>query len=140
LKERAIMLSAALLKLSGKYGSGTETEIARSFLENGLAYKKFLKICEAQGDMKEPAYAKYHFDVKSELQGVVKSVDNRKLARIAKLAGAPQFPSAGILYNSPIGKKINKGDILFTIYAESNGELEYAKEYLSGIGTLIEIG
>lgn len=138
LKERAITLSAALLKMSGKY-NGSETEIARNFLENGLAYKKFIKICNAQGGIKKPQFAKFHFDVKSRTTGFIKSVDNRKLAKIAKLAGAPQSSSAGILYNSPIGKKINIGDILFTIYSESEGELDYAKEYFNGLTTLIEI-
>lgn len=139
LKERAITLSAALLKLSGQYASGTELTVARTILENGKAYKKFMAICEAQGGFKEPKLAKHRFDILAEKDGIVKSIDNRKLARIAKLAGAPNVPSAGILYNAALGKQINKGDLLFSIYAESNGELEYAKEYLNSLNTLIEI-
>ena len=139
LKERAITLSAALLKLSGQYASGTELTIARTILENGEAYKKFMAICEAQGGFKEPTLAKYRFDVLAEKEGIVKSIDNRKLARIAKLAGAPKVPSAGVLYNAALGKQIHKGDLLFSIYAESNGELEYAKEYLNSLNALIEI-
>lgn len=139
LKERAITIAALLLKMSGKYPLGTETSIARTFLENGEAYKKFKAICEAQGSFKEPTFAEYKHDVISEIEGTVKSINNRKLARIAKLAGAPQSPSAGILYLSPLGKKIKKGDLLFRIYAESSGELEYAKEYLNSLNQLIEI-
>lgn len=139
LKERAINLSAALLKLSGQYEAGKELIIARTLLENGEAYKKFIKICEAQGGFNAPSIAKYHFEVLSEKEGVVKSIDNRKLAQIAKLAGAPKVPSAGVLYNAPLEKKINKGDLLFSIYAESIGELEYAKEYLNSLNSLIEI-
>ena len=139
LKERAIILSAELLKLTGKYESGTELTTARTILENGQAYKKFMQICEAQGGFKMPSLAKYRFDVISEKAGKVKLIDNRKLARIAKLAGAPKVPSAGVLYNAPIGKEIYKGDLLFSIYAESLGELEYAKEYLNSLNTLIEI-
>jgi thymidine phosphorylase len=48
-------------------------------------------------------------------------------------------PSAGVLYNAQLGKKINKGDLLFSIYSESIGELEYAKEYLNSLTALIEI-
>lgn len=139
LKERAIDLSARLLQLSGEYESGTELIIARTILENGEAYKKFIGICEAQGGFKIPSVAKYQYDVLAEKNGKVRSIDNRKLARIAKLAGAPNVPSAGILYNAPLGKKIQIGDLLFSIYAESNGELEYAKEYFKSLNGLIEI-
>ncbi len=139
LKERAITLSAALLKLSGQYESGTELTIARTILENGEAQKKFMAICEAQGGFMEPSLAKHRFDVLAEKKGIVKSINNRKLARIAKLAGAPNVASAGVLYNAPLGKQIRKGDLLFSIYAESDGELEYAKEYLNSLNTLIEI-
>ncbi len=139
LKERSIILSAALLKLSGQYTPGTELATARTILENGEAYKKFMAICHAQGGFTEPTPAKYCFDVLSETSGIVKSIDNRKLARIAKLSGAPKAVSAGVLYNAPLGKKIKKGDLLFSIYAESQGELEYAKEYLNSLTMLIEI-
>jgi thymidine phosphorylase len=70
---------------------------------------------------------------------MVKAIDNRKLARIAKLAGAPKSPSAGVLFLAPIDKQIKKGDLLFRIYSESNGELEYAKEYLNCLKELIVI-
>jgi thymidine phosphorylase len=139
LKERAITLSSMLLKISGKYPIGTEVAVATKILESGDAYKKFKAICIAQGCFKEPTVAKYKFDVIAKSSGTVKSIDNRKLSRIAKLAGAPQAPSAGILYLAPIGKKIKKGDLLFSIYSESNGELEYAKEYLNSLTDLIII-
>ncbi len=49
---------------------------------------------------------------------------------LPNFAGAPHSPSAGILFVSPIGKKISKGDILFTIYSETKGELDYAVSYM----------
>ncbi len=139
LKERSILLAAALLRISGKYPANTETSLARTILENGQAYKKFRAICEAQGGFKEPVVAPYHHDIQSETKGTIQWVDNRKLARVAKLAGAPKSPSAGVLYNAPIGKHIEKGDLLFRIYAESQGELDYALEYFNCLDTLIKI-
>ncbi len=139
LKERAIALSAALLKLSGQYAAGTEGAAARSILETGKAFQKFTAICKAQGGFQEPKFAKFSFDVLAEGNGIVKSIDNRKLARIAKLAGAPKEPCAGVLFNASLGKKINKGDVLFRIYAESTGELEYATTYLNSLNDLIII-
>jgi thymidine phosphorylase len=55
------------------------------------------------------------------------------------LAGAPKSPSAGVLFLAPIDKQIKKGDLLFKIYSESMGELEYAKEYLNCLKELIVI-
>jgi thymidine phosphorylase len=139
LKERAIRLSAALLQLSGKYSPGTELRTAQTILESGSAYERFRAICDAQGGFREPKFARFRFNVLAEKNGQVISVDNRKLARIAKLAGAPKEPSAGVLYNAPLGKKISKGDLLFSIYAELEAELEYAVKYLNSLNDLIDI-
>ncbi|MCW3102944.1 MAG: thymidine phosphorylase [Bacteroidetes bacterium] len=139
LKERAITLAAALLRLSGQFSLGTEDTVARALLESGKAYRKFMDICEAQGGFREPRFARFRFDVLSEKSGTVKAIDSRKLARVAKLAGAPKEPCAGMLFNASLGKNIKKGDLLFSIYAESNGEMEYAKEYLNSLKDLIHI-
>lgn len=139
LKERAIALSATLLKLSGKYAAGTEYSVAKAILESGEAYQKFRQICLSQGGFREPVYAPYSYQVLATTRGTVKVIDNRKLARIAKLAGAPRSVSAGVLYNAPLGMVIKPGDLLFTIYAESQGELDYAKEYLNSLTSLIII-
>jgi thymidine phosphorylase len=139
LKQRAIALAAVLLELSGKYPLGTGKKEALNILESGKALNKFLAICEAQGGHREPVLAKYKYDVISHSDGIIKSVDNRKLARIAKLAGAPKSPSAGIMFHAPIGRKVIKGDLLYTVYAEAMGELEYAKDYLINVNGLIII-
>lgn len=139
LRERALMLSATLLKLSGKYTPGQELSIAKELLENGSAYTKFIRICEAQGGFKEPVLAPFKYDVFSKKTGTVSYIDNRKLARIAKLAGAPKCASAGVAFFSPLNKFVEQGDLLFTIYAESVGELAYATSYLESLTDLIHI-
>ncbi len=139
LKQRAIQLAATLLELSDKYPKGDGISIATEILENGMALKKFMAICESQGGFKEPGYAKYKHDVISTADGTVKYIDSRKLARIAKLAGAPKSPCAGIQFFSPIGKIIKKGDILFAIYANAIGELEYVKDYLNNMNGIITL-
>ena len=139
LKERSITLAAELLKLSGRFTLGTEHTVARTILENGKAYEKFKKICEAQGGFKEPKLARYKHDVFSTKNGIVTSIDNRKLARIAKLAGAPKSPSAGVQFYAPLGRELKTRELLFIIYSESEGELDYAKEYLNRLTDLIII-
>lgn len=139
LKERSLVLASELLAMSGKFETGKEKTIAREILESGKAMKKFQAICEAQGGFTEPETGNFHFDVIATRNGIVKEIDNRKLARIAKLAGAPESPGAGVWYNAPIDSKITMGDILFTIYAESKGQLEYAIDYMNNTNEIILI-
>jgi len=139
LKEKSLMFAGALLELSGKIEKGKGISEARHILESGKAYDKFERICLAQGAFKEPTFAMYKTEIKSKIVGNVTSIDNRKLAKIAKLAGAPQSPSAGIYFDSPIGTKVEKGQTLFTIYSESEGELQYAVDYLKSVNSIIKI-
>jgi thymidine phosphorylase len=55
------------------------------------------------------------------------------------LAGAPKSPSAGVLFYAPLQREIKKGDLLFIVYSESKGELDYAIEYLESLTDLIVI-
>ncbi|MES2139689.1 MAG: thymidine phosphorylase family protein [Bacteroidota bacterium] len=139
LKERSLELASKLLSMSGKFPVGEEQKVAKGILESGKALEKFMAICKAQGGFTEPKVGQYRFDVLSENYGIVKEIDNRKLARIAKLSGAPKSIGAGVVFNCPIGSIISKGDILFSIYADAKGELEYAKEYLNSVNDLIII-
>lgn len=139
LKERSLCLAGALLELSGKCMPGKGIDYAKEVLESGKAYQKFIRICEAQGGFKEPPTAPKQFDILAEKSGIVTSIDNRTLARIAKLAGAPKSPSAGIQFLSPLGRTISKGDLLYTIHAESDGELSYAKNYASSTHPVVTI-
>ena len=139
LKLRSIAIAGALLDLvdTDNYNDGNKR--ATQILESGIAFEKFQSICIAQGASKEPRYAKYSFEVKSLQDGVVTEINNRQLSKLAKLAGAPHSPSAGIQFFAPLNKQISTGDILFSIWAETKGELEYAKEYLATIPLLITI-
>lgn len=139
LLQKSVELAGTLLELSGKYEKGTGKEEALQLLRSGAALRKFMAICTAQGGFREPETAQYKCDIVAPHGGTVRSVDNRKLARIAKLAGAPQSPSAGISFHAYLGRKINKGDLLFTLYAATAGELEYAKEHIIDVSEIIKI-
>jgi thymidine phosphorylase len=67
--------------------------------------------------------------VRSSQSGTVDAIDNRKIARLAKFAGAPDSPSAGLRLHVRIGTKVNRGDPLFTLHAETEAELDYALGY-----------
>ena len=62
--------------------------------------------------------------------GRLAHVDNRRLARVAKLAGAPRAAAAGLDLHVRAGDDVARDQPLYTIHAESTGELAYALDYV----------
>jgi thymidine phosphorylase len=140
LRERAILLAGEILELAGASAVGTGTSQARAILADGRAWRKLQGICEAQGGMRTPPTSSQRFELTAPSTGTVTSMDNRRLARAAKLAGAPADPAAGIDLHVRIGHTVDKGQPLFTLHAESPGELAYAQEYLAAHPDIVAIG
>jgi thymidine phosphorylase len=69
----------------------------------------------------------------------VVKIDNRRLARIAKLAGAPQAPAAGVEFLAPLGSVVERGQSLFIVHAQAPGELAYAFDYLGTQQGVVEV-
>jgi thymidine phosphorylase len=129
LRQRALELAANVLELGGKAAPGAGMALAASVLDSGAALRKFEAICAAQGGMRTPPVAGYTEVVCSQHAGKVVAVDNRRLAAIAKLAGAPKALAAGLCFHTPIGSMVAVGQPWITIHAESPGELAYALAY-----------
>lgn len=139
LKERALLLAGELLELSGEVKIGDGNVTAREILESGKAYEKFERICKAQGRFEEPKTAQFQHEIKAEVSGTVVAIDNRRLANIAKLAGAPEYKLSGVDFLTSIGMQVEAGQTLYIIHAESEGELKYSIEYQQSHKNLITI-
>jgi thymidine phosphorylase len=126
--------------MGGKALPGEGQACARRILTSGLAWRQFQRICEAQGGMREPLVGRHSKPVTARHSGVVTAIDNRHLARVAKLAGAPRAPRAGVVFETPIGTHVAARQPLFTIYAESEGELDYAYEYAHRFPAIVAVG
>ncbi|NOT24727.1 MAG: thymidine phosphorylase family protein [Acidobacteria bacterium] len=140
LKERSILLAGELLELAGTCGAGRGPVEARAVLADGRAWRKLQAICEAQGGMRTPPTSTQQFEVTAPARGSVTGLDSRRLARAAKLAGAPADPAAGIDLHVRVGQSVENGQPLFTLHAQSPGELAYAREYLALHADIIVIG
>jgi thymidine phosphorylase len=139
LKNKALILAGILLESGKKAIVGKGCELAKTILENGSAFKKFLAICEAQGGFREPLQSAYTYDIVANYSGVVIEIDNRNLGMVAKLAGAPHDPAAGIEFFAKQGTIVDKNQILYRIHAESKGELEYSLAYANSMPDIIKI-
>ncbi|MDH4985094.1 thymidine phosphorylase family protein [Aminobacter anthyllidis] len=140
LRSRALDLAAALLDAAPGAVPGKGRTIARTLLDGGAALTKFLAICEAQGGFTEPGAAPHARPVLANRTGQIQAIDNRRLAKVAKLAGAPGSATAGIYTRVRIGDSIQAGEPLFHIHTHSPGELEYALAYAAAHPDIFGIG
>lgn len=140
LRQRALGLAGVILEMGRACTPGHGKRIATEILDDGRAMTKFVRICEAQGGFRRPGTAAFQHVIQCERAGRIASVDNRRLARLAKLAGAPRSPAAGVELHVNIGDPVEAGQPLITLHGESVGELEYALDYFRMNTDLIEAG
>ncbi len=140
LRARAVALAGALLEFSGVVAEGTGTTEADAAIIDGRAWAKFQHICEAQGGLREPPIPDLSKDIQAPASGVVTAIDNRKLAMVAKLAGAPEAVAAGVTIHVRVGDQVEKGQTAFTIHAESRGGLHYSLANMAPFEEIIRLG
>jgi thymidine phosphorylase len=130
LRDRSLLIASEILEQSGRFRKEEAWRQSEKILTEGKAFEKFIAICNAQGGFREPARAAYTKDIHAGSSGTVTKIDTRRLARVAKLAGAPSCPSAGLYLHKHLNDLVNAGEAIITLHAESKGELEYALNYL----------
>jgi thymidine phosphorylase len=109
-------------------------------LRDGRGWQKFQAICEAQGGLREPPQAEQTAELTARQSGFLTSIDNRRLARLAKLAGAPDAPEAGLRLHARLGARVDAGKPMATVHATSRNALGYALEYLAANGDIFVVG
>lgn len=133
LREHALTLAAAVLEFSTHVPEGEGKNIARDLLQSGKAWKKFQAICRAQGGMRPIPNSSHQHLVRSTESGVVSEIHTYHIAQLAKLAGAPKAKAAGVDLHVKLGQQVEVGAALYTVHAESQGELQYALHFIRDI-------
>ena len=128
LRQKALRLAGRILEFDPDVRGGQGYTIARDILEDGRALKKMNEIIDEQGriDMNFKT-APLHIDIKANKKGVVTTIDNFQLAKIASRAGAPMDKKAGIDLNKKLGDSVKKGEVLYRIYAEFPADFKFAQ-------------
>lgn len=139
LAHRACELAGTLFEMVGHAPVGAGTALAAAVLASGRAWTKFERICEAQGGLRQPPVASHRRDLTAIRKGRVTRIDNRKLAMVAKLAGAPAAKAAGLVLHVKLGDITEAGAPLCTVHAESEGELDYALAFALRDGAIFEV-
>lgn len=129
LRERSLFLAANLLSVANGEQLQQSLQKATDILDSGAAWRQFQRIVDAQGGMKPLPKAAYEHTEYAGTTGRISAIDNRQLARLAKLAGAPSSPSAGLRLQVRVGDWVKPQTPLFTLFSESTGERDYALNY-----------
>ena len=139
LRRRACVLAGAALEMAGRCAAGEGTSLAEQTLADGRAWTKFQRICEAQGGLREPPRSTFCRPLTADRSGRLVAINNRTLARLAKLAGAPDDKAAGVEMHVRLGDEIAAGEPLLTVHAETDGELAYALDYAAANPEMITV-
>lgn len=139
LRDKALDIAGQLLAMVSGKSLSTERQHAMELLDSGQAGAKFLAICEAQGGFHEPPTAPFSKPVIADDSGLVSHIDNRRVARAAKLAGAPVAAAAGLKMCVRLGEQVLQGDPLFILHSETQGEAAYALDYIRANRDMITV-
>jgi len=67
--------------------------------------------------------------MKAPATGHITAVENSHINRIAKIAGCPAAKKSGIYIHAKIGAQVQEGDVIFSIYSDSEQRLDEAVQY-----------
>lgn len=130
LEKKSLFLAGEILEFTGKAKQGQGEKMAKDILNSGKAYEKFQQIIEAQGRKNnELKLGKYSFQIKSKKSGKIEVVNNHYINHLARILGCPTDESAGVYIYKHQGESVSKGEIILTIYAESQKKLNEGIEY-----------
>lgn len=139
LRDRAVALAGALIELGGLARQGAGAAMAAQTLDNGRAWTKFQQICEAQGGMRRPPTSGRRRPLLARRAGFINAIDNRKIAKLAKLAGAPETKAGGVELHVKLGDVVAVDQPTCTVHTDSPGELAYALAYAAANPDVIVI-
>lgn len=144
--ERALALESKALRLAGKlltlcYSDKKGKQnidgeiVAKELLSSGKALSKMREIIKAQGGHPDVVSskllpAKNQYEIRSMKKGMISSMNNREISVICKVLGCPVDKRAGMFLNRKLEEKVDKGDILATLYSSDNYQLKEAVETL----------
>jgi thymidine phosphorylase len=129
LKERAILLAGALLDFDPALKGGEGVRRAREILESGKAFAAMEAIIAAQGPPPQSCeIGNLTKEVLAPTAGTIGEIDCYRIARIARLAGAPNSKGAGIDLLRKVGDRVEKGETLYRIHAAVETDFAFATD------------
>ena len=127
LRSRALFLAGRVLEFDPELRGGAGRARAEALLDSGAALAKMEAMIGAQGPaQKQFALGEITKDVVAPRDGVVVAMDCHRIARIARLAGAPMDKGAGVDLKRKIGESVIAGETLYRIHSCFQSDFEFA--------------
>jgi thymidine phosphorylase len=128
LREKSIRLAGMVLEHDPRLPGGQGERRARELLQDGKARKALDRMIEAQGPPPRPApVGAMTYEAVAGRDGVVNRIDCFRIARIARMAGAPNDPGAGIDLLRKAGETVRKGEPLYRIHGLDQSDFRAAQ-------------
>ncbi|MEO8559490.1 MAG: thymidine phosphorylase family protein [Rhodospirillales bacterium] len=130
LRDKALLLAGHMLEFDPALRGGGGLQRARQLLASGDALRAMQHIMAAQGPPPatiEPA--KLTVEIAAPHDGIIAGIDCLRLARIARLAGAPFAKGAGIDLLVKAGARVVAGQPLYRLHAALASDLNFAVAY-----------
>ncbi|MDX9739172.1 MAG: thymidine phosphorylase [Candidatus Dojkabacteria bacterium] len=129
MEEIVLGMAAEIFEHNGRAKKGEGKKVALELLDSGKALAKFWEIAKAQGaksivkaqDLKP---GKLVHEVLSPKSGELKYICTREIVEIARSLGTPKIKEAGIYLHKLPGQKVEKGELLMTLYATTPDRME----------------
>ena len=129
LREHALLLAGRVLDLDPALPGGQGRARATELLDTGTALAAMHRLMRAQGPPPQVAVlGPLVHDITAPSTGHVSAIDCHRIARIARLAGAPMDKGAGIDLFCKVGAQVTAGQPLYRIHAAAPAGLAYARE------------
>src|SRR6185437_13845966 len=106
-----------------------------------VTHKKMQEIIKAQGGNSDIISDKltpgeHTFAIHAKEAGVVKEINSANVSVIAKILGAPTQKKSGLYLHKKVSEVVKSGDIIITLYSESEKNLKEAKDSLANFPML----
>jgi thymidine phosphorylase len=127
LRARSLLLAGRVLEFDPRLRGGAGRARAQEILESGEALAAMERIIEAQGRAQPACPGALTTEIVAPKSGHVTGMDCFRLARIARLAGAPMDKGAGIDLFKKIGDPVTKGEPVYRIHSCFKSDFEFGK-------------
>lgn len=132
LLEKSLFLAGRILEFDPKLRGGQGYAVAKEILTSGRALEAMNKIIYAQGKAPQPQLGHLTRDIVATQSGVVESIDNTRINRIGVLAGAAQYPGAGLDLLKKVGDPVEQGETLYRIHSVNSTDFAFANSVVDG--------
>lgn len=131
LEEKSLEMAGLMFEMSGTCKKNQGYKLAKQILSSKEALAQMNKIISEQGKSKiKIKKASQIIDYKAPKSGKISFIHNKMITLIARTAGSPSDPYAGVFLHKKTKERIKEGETLITIQGENKSRVKEAHKIL----------